>query len=293
MIEKLISGLINDRSALFPVLILLILGLFIVKLVIYFTNDKSVDDKRVNKANDKENNEEDEQEPENFDLRPSLENVTHIPYKPEKLSPDQMLIRSEDFYNLMNKRRTVRQFSTEPVDKQIIYNLIKTAGTSPSGAHTEPWTYVLISTPEMKEKIRKIVEEEEELNYRRRMSRIWVTDLEPFRTNWDKPYLTDVPHLILIFKQVHSFKPDGSKRFHYYNEESTCISAGILLTAIQNAGLATLTSTPLNCGPKIRLLLNRPNYEKLIFLLPVGYPSDTCEVPDLNRKPLNEFLIEY
>ncbi|CAH1981376.1 unnamed protein product [Acanthoscelides obtectus] len=193
----------------------------------------------------------------------------------------------------MNKRRTVRHFSTKPVPKEIICNIIKTAGTAPSGAHTQPWTYVVVSSPEMKQNVREIIEDEEEINYKKRMGKVWTTDLEPLKTNWIKEYLTEAPYLILIFKQTYSFRENGRKKLHYYNEQSVSIAAGILLAAIHYAGLVSLTSTPLNCGPALRNLLGRPSNEKLSLLLPVGYPAEECLVPDLQRKPLDEIMIEF
>ncbi|CAG9763188.1 unnamed protein product [Ceutorhynchus assimilis] len=217
--------------------------------------------------------------------------LKHIPLDFSKLSTEESLKNSEEFYKLLNQRRTVRHFSTQPVPKEIIYNLIKTAGTAPSGAHTEPWTYVVVSNPHMKQKIREIIEEEEEINYKKRMGKVWITDLKPLKTNWVKEYLTDAPFLILVFKQIYSFKEDGTKKIHYYNEQSVAMASGILLAAIQNAGLVSLTSTPLNCGPALRSLLERPNSEKLTLLLPVGYPADDCLVPDLHRKCLEDIMI--
>lgn len=145
-----------------------------------------------------------------------------------------------------------------------------------------------------KASIRTIVEEEEEINYAQRMSRQWTTDLRPLRTNHIKEYLTEAPYLILIFKQTYGIRSlDGLKKVHYYNEFSVSISTGILLSAIQAAGLNSLITTPLNCGPALRTLLGRPINEKLMFLIPVGYSSDDCEVPNLRRKQLEEFLEIY
>lgn len=231
---------------------------------------------------------------ENDDFLPALPaDLQHIPLKFTKLPPEISLTKSEEFYNLMNGRRTVRHFSSEPVPKEILYNIIKTAGTAPSGAHTEPWTYVLVSSMEIKQQIRQIIEAEEEINYKKRMGKIWTTDLKPLKTNWIKEYLTEAPYLILIFKQLYTFREDGKKKLHYYNEQSVSLAAGILLAAIQNAGLVSLTSTPLNCGPALRTLLGRPNNEKLTLLLPVGYPAKDCKIPDLKRKPLEDILVEF
>ncbi|XP_043744562.1 iodotyrosine deiodinase 1 isoform X3 [Cervus elaphus] len=165
------------------------------------------------------------------------------------------------------------------------------AGTAPSGAHTEPWTFVVVKDPDVKHKIREIIEEEEEINYLKRMGPQWVTDLKKFRTNWIKEYLDTAPVLILIFKQVHGFAANGKKKIHYYNEISVSIACGILLAALQNAGLVTVTTTPLNCGPRLRVLLNRPTNEKLLMLLPVGYPSKDATVPNLARKTLDQIMV--
>lgn len=201
------------------------------------------------------------------------------------------------------------------------------SGTAPSGAHTEPWTFVAISNGNLKHKIREIIEREEELNYKKRMGKKWTTDLEPLRTNWIKEYLTVAPWLIFVFKQTYGSLPDGRKKIHYYHEMSVSIACGILITAIQvsiffsgfdkpkqtnveeysnpliiiffvvanekYAGLVTLTSTPLNCGSSLRQLLGRPASEKLCLLLPVGYPSRKATVPKLTRKPLHEILVEF
>ncbi|XP_007941417.1 iodotyrosine deiodinase 1 [Orycteropus afer afer] len=138
-------------------------------------------------------------------------------------------------------------------------------GTAPSGAHTEPWTFVVVKDPDVKHRIQEIIEEEEEINYRKRMGDRWVTDLKKLR--------------------------NGKKKVHYYNEISVSISCGLLLAALQNAGLVTVTTTPLNCGPRLRVLLGRPINEKLLMLLPVGYPSKEATVPNLTRKPLDQIMV--
>ncbi|XP_045515907.1 iodotyrosine deiodinase 1 isoform X1 [Pieris brassicae] len=220
------------------------------------------------------------------------EDTLHVPYKPLQMSTKEVIQRSREYYDLMAKRRTVRSFSTEPIPPEVLENIIKTAGTAPSGAHTEPWTFVVVQDPNVKEAIRNIVEEEEDLNYARRMSRQWVADLKPFATNSSKPYLCDAPALILVFRQTHSMREDGKKRMHYYNEISVAIAAGILLTAIQYCGLVALTSTPLNCNARLRDLLSRPSNERLELLLPIGRPHPDTTVPDLERKPLDQIMIK-
>ncbi|KAM4521508.1 iodotyrosine deiodinase [Odontesthes bonariensis] len=221
------------------------------------------------------------------------EDLAHVPYSPLRYPEEKMLQRSKDFYTLLNHRRSVRFISPEPVPREVIDNVILTAGTAPSGAHTEPWTFVVVSDPVTKHQIRLIVEEEEEMNYRQRMGDRWVQDLSKLRTNWIKEYLDVAPYLILIFKQTHGILPDGRKKTHYYNEISVSISCGILLAALQNVGLVTVTSTPLNCGPQLRLLLKRPANEKLLMLLPVGYPAADATVPDLKRKHLDDIMVHF
>ncbi|XP_056419343.1 iodotyrosine deiodinase 1 [Hyla sarda] len=219
------------------------------------------------------------------------ENLLHVPFSPRRYSEQEMLRRSKEFYELLNQRRSVRFISDEAVPREVINNIISAAGTSPSGAHTEPWTFVVVEDPEVKHKIREIIEEEEEINYRKRMGDKWVNDLKKLKTNWVKEYLDTAPYIILIFKQVYGILSDNRKKTHYYNEISVSIACGILLAAIQNAGLVTVTTTPLNCGPRLRLLLERPVNEKLLMLLPVGYPSKDATVPDLKRKPLDDIMV--
>ncbi|XP_078592300.1 iodotyrosine deiodinase-like isoform X1 [Branchiostoma floridae x Branchiostoma japonicum] len=219
------------------------------------------------------------------------ETTEHIPYRPKRYTEKEMLQRSVEFYRLMDQRRTVRFFSDDPVPLGVVQALIKTAGTSPSGAHTQPWTYVVVQDFSLKHQIREIVEAEEEINYRKRMSATWVKDLEKFRTTWEKPYLDIAPYLIMVFKQTYGIGPNGERLNHYYSEISISISVGILLAAIQNAGLVTVTSTPLNAGPALRTLLGRPVNEKLLLLLPIGYPAHNATVPDLQRRELKDIMV--
>ncbi|CAL8316770.1 unnamed protein product [Merluccius merluccius] len=217
--------------------------------------------------------------------------LPHVPYAPPRYPVASMLERSQDFYSLMNQRRSVRFISPEPVPREVIDNVIRTAGTAPSGAHTEPWTFVVVSDPDTKHEIRTIVEDEEEVNYRQRMGNKWVKDLARIRTTWVKEYLDVAPYLLLIFKQTYGIASGGKRKTHYYNEISVSVSCGILLAALQNVGLVTVTSTPLNCGPRLRVLLQRPANEKLLMLLPVGYPSHDATVPDLKRKPVEDIMV--
>lgn len=232
----------------------------------------------------------DDDDDDNADIADE-EDLPHVQYSAARYPEETMLERSKEFYTLLNQRRTVRSISPEPVPREVIDNVIRTAGTAPSGAHTEPWTFVVVSDAVVKHQIRLIVEEEEEVNYRQRMGDKWVNDLARLKTNWVKEYLDVAPYLILIFKQTHGILPNGKKKTHYYNEISVSLSCGIMLAALQNVGLVTVTSTPLNCGPQLRLLLKRPANEKLLMLLPVGYPAADATVPDLKRKPLNDIMV--
>lgn len=229
-------------------------------------------------------------ESSNKELQPFLEEREHVPFPGATIKLDG---GADQFYKIVNDRRSVRMFSKKPVDFQLIETCIKAAGTGPSGAHTEPWTFCVISTNEIKSEVRRIIEDEELRNYSQRMSKQWTTDLKPLKTNYVKEYLTDAPYLILVFKQIYGFSPDGRKKQHYYNEISVSISTGILLSAIQCAGLSSLVTTPLNCGPALRNLLNRPINEKLLVLLPVGYAADNCKIPDLQRKQIDDILVKY
>lgn len=166
-------------------------------------------------------------------------------------------------------------------------------GTSPSGAHTEPWTFCVVGSESLKRSIRDIVEAEELQNYTARMARQWCADLQPLRTDPVKAYLTDAPYLILVFKQTYGRRADGQKQQHYYHEISTAIAVGLLLTALQCAGLNSLVTTPLNCGPALRTLLNRPINEKLMVLLPVGYAASHCSIPDIGRKGVEQIMVTY
>jgi iodotyrosine deiodinase len=217
--------------------------------------------------------------------------LPHVPFAMTRLPPEEMKARAVSFYRQMDTRRSVRFFSSDPVPDEVIENIVKAAGTSPSGAHSEPWTFVAIKDPEIKTKVREIVEQEEYLNYDRRMGGRWIRDLKFIRTNHEKPYLEKAPYLIVVFKQAYHVEENGTRHAHYYFEISTAIACGVLIAAIHNAGLVTVTTTPLNAGVALRELLGRPDNEKVMLLLPVGYPADDATVPDLKRKPLDQIMV--
>ena len=215
----------------------------------------------------------------------------HILYQKEEISNELSIERSTEFYNWMDSRRSVREYSSKPVSKAVIENIIKTASTAPSGAHKQPWTFCVISNPELKTKIRKAAEEEERESYATRMSDRWLKDLAPLGTDTNKPFLEDAPWLIVVFKRVYEHE-GKEKHNNYYVNESVGIACGMLITAIHNAGLMTLTHTPspMNFLTK---LLNRPTNERPFLLLPVGYAKHPVYVPDIKRKALDEVAVFY
>ncbi len=191
------------------------------------------------------------------------------------------------FYAEMNRRRTVRHFSTDPVPRELVELAIRTAGTAPSGAHHQPWHFVVIGDPALKARIREAAEREEFETYQRRMSEEWRTALAPIGTHWVKEHLTDAPWIVVLFKQSYGILPDGTKRKNYYVDESVGIAAGMFITALHHMGLVTLTHTPTPTG-FLRELLNRGKNETAVLVLPVGFPHAEATVPDFTRKPLEE-----
>lgn len=198
-------------------------------------------------------------------------------------------MRSREFAERMAARRTVRHFSDRPVPLELIENAIRAAATAPSGANQQPWRFVVVGNPDMKRAIRMAAEEEERRNYEGRFPDEWLEALRPFGTDWHKEFLEIAPWLIVIFRLDYGLDA-GRKIKHYYVSESVGIAAGILVTALHLSGLATLTHTPSPMGFLSRIL-ERPANERPFLLIPVGYPADGAEVPDIARKPLDEVLI--
>ncbi|MEP7252312.1 MAG: nitroreductase family protein [Ginsengibacter sp.] len=215
-----------------------------------------------------------------------------IKYVHKEISDEAALKRSSGFLGEMLQRRSVRQFSTKPVPEQLIRNVIATANTAPSGANKQPWTFCVTADPTIKKQIRIAAEEEEFKSYNGRMPEEWLKDLAPLQTDWKKDFLEIAPWLIVVFKKSYNVEADGSKRNNYYVTESTGIATGFLIAAIHNAGLVTLTHTPspMNFLSK---LLERPENEKPFLLLPVGYATEECWVPELKKKTLEEVTFFY
>jgi iodotyrosine deiodinase len=213
----------------------------------------------------------------------------------ERLPTEQQLARSREFLAQMRTRRTVRDFSPEPVPLELITNAIATASTAPSGANQQPWTFVVVSDPQVKRQIRIAAEAEEKESYERRMSQEWLEALAHLGTDWHKPHLEDAPYLIVVFAQAYEVQNDpetGEQRRikHYYVTESVGIAVGMLLASLHLAGLATLTHTP---SPMKFLsdVLNRPENERALVVIPVGYPAENAKVPVITKKPLDAVMV--
>ena len=212
----------------------------------------------------------------------------------DRLDPSEQISRSEEFLQRMVKRRSVRHFASAPVPLSLIENAIKVAGSAPSGANQQPWTFAVISDPALKRKIRLAAEAEEKESYERRMTPEWLAALAVLGTDWRKPHIEDAPYVIVVFRQAFGLRQNDAgeeeRVTHYYSEESVGIAVGFLLAALHISGLATLTHTP---SPMKFLaeILGRPANERPYVLIPVGYPAEAAEVPVISKKSLDEIMV--
>ena len=214
-----------------------------------------------------------------------------IPHEFPRLEPAEQTRRADEFFHEMDRRRSVRAFSDEPVARHLIEQAIRTASTAPSGAHRQPWTFVVVGDPGLKAQIRVAAEEEERINYEGgRMPEHWQEALQPIGTDWHKEFLEVAPWLVILFEQRYGVGRTGEKVHHFYVKESCGIAAGMFIAALHHMGLATLTHTP---SPMkfLSRLLDRPANERPFCMFPIGYPAEGCEVPDLTRKTLDEISI--
>ncbi len=214
----------------------------------------------------------------------------HLPFRPDRIPAEESLERGRAFFSEMDARRSVRHFSDDPVPREAIELAVRTASTAPSGAHRQPWRFVVIDNPALKSKIREAAEHEEKISYEGgRMPPDWIEALAPLGTNWEKEYLEKAPYIVVLFEEIHSFHPDGRQRKNYYVRESVGIAAGLFIGALHRMGLATLTHTP---SPMAFLtkLLGRPKNERPFILFPVGYPAGDATVPDIQRKALDDVI---
>lgn len=214
----------------------------------------------------------------------------HVPFRPERIPPDEQLRRGEAFLERMRQRRSVRFFSAEPVPREAIDLAIRAAGTAPSGAHQQPWTFVVVDDAALKRRIREGAEAEEREFYTRRAPPEWLEALAPLGTDWRKPFLEAAPYLIVVFRHAFHPGPAGARHKTYYSIESAGIAVGLLIAALHTMGLCTLTHTP---SPMdfLNHLLRRPEHERPFVLLPVGYAAPDATVPDLRRKTLEEIRV--
>ncbi len=215
-----------------------------------------------------------------------------IPLEFERLSADEQVRRSREFLDRVRARRTVRSFSPEPVPIEVIENAIRAAALAPSGANQQPWRFVVVGDPAVKRRIRLAAEAEERENYEHRFPRSWLDALEPFGTDWHKEFLEAAPYLIVMFRIDYGIEEEGGetrKVKHYYVQESVGIAAGVLLTALHWAGLATLTHTPSPMG-FLAEILERPANERPFLLIPAGYPAPDATVPAIAKKRLDEVM---
>lgn len=215
-----------------------------------------------------------------------------IPLDYTKPSCEDIQKMAHGYYKSMQSRRSVRFFSDEEIPSGVLHHLIMAAGSAPSGANKQPWSFCIVTDSILKTKIRAAAEKEEFENYHGRMSEEWLKDLEKFDTDWQKDFLTQAPALIILFKKAYDILPDGTKAKNYYVNESVGIAAGFLISAIHQSGLVTLTHTP---SPMnfLQDLLNRPENERAFLLLPIGYPKKDTLVPDIKRKDEKDILFWY
>ena len=224
---------------------------------------------------------------------PAMNKPEFIPYDYERLSPEQSIQKAQEFYLSTDRRRSVRMFSADPVPRKLIELAISAGSTAPSGAHRQPWKFVAISNQDLKREIRVAAEKEEYESYEGgRMSEEWKTALKPFGTNWQKPFLETVPWIVVVFEETYRLREDGSREKNYYVKESVGLACGLFINALHEMGLATLTHTPSPMG-FLSKILKRPDNERPFILFPIGYPADDAEVPNLDRKPLDDVAVWF
>ncbi len=205
------------------------------------------------------------------------------------MSEHEMIDRAARFASIAATRRSVRDFSSDAIPREVLLHAIAAAASAPSGANLQPWKFVVVTEPSLKSRIREAAEEEEKENYSGRMPKEWLEALAPLQTDWRKEFLEIAPALIVVFREDYR-EDDGRKLHNYYVAESVGIACGFLLAALHDAGLATLTHTPSPMG-FLREILERPSNEKPFLLIPVGYPAKECRVPDIRRKPTEDVVI--
>ena len=215
-----------------------------------------------------------------------------VPLSWEELPDAEMQKKALNLFENMNKRRTTRHFSSRHVPKELIETAIMCGSTAPSGAHLQPWTFVAVSNQELKTKMREAAEAEERKTYSERMPEAWQEVLEPLGTDAVKEHMTDAPWIVVLFRQSKRVRDNGEVGPTYYSTESCGIAAGMFIHAIHNMGLVTLTHTPSPMG-FLRDILQRPDHEHAMLVLPVGYPAEDAMVPDISRKSLEDVSVFF
>ena len=215
-----------------------------------------------------------------------------VPLSWEELPDVEMQKKALELFENMNKRRTTRHFSSRHVPKELIETAIMCGSTAPSGAHLQPWTFVAVSNQELKAKMREAAEIEERKTYSERMPEAWQEVLEPLGTDAVKEHMTDAPWIVVLFRQSKRVRDNGEVGPTYYSTESCGIAAGMFIHAIHNMGLVTLTHTPSPMG-FLRDILQRPDHEHAMLVLPVGYPAEDARVPDISRKSLEDVSVFF
>jgi iodotyrosine deiodinase len=219
-----------------------------------------------------------------------MDDARSVPLDFQRLPPDEMLAEARRLLERMWRRRSVRAFSTDPVDREVVEAVLRVAASAPSGAHLQPWTFVVVTDPDLKARIRAAAEAEERAFYRERAPEEWLAALAPLGTDEVKTHLTDAPYVVVVFRHRYEVLPDGTHRRNYYSAESCGIAAGFLIAAAHLAGLATLPHTPSPMG-FLAEVLDRPEHEQAFLVLPLGYPAPDAEVPDIERKPADEVVV--
>jgi len=215
-----------------------------------------------------------------------------VPYRPHPVARESVVSAAENEYLVLNERRSVREFSSEPVPREAVEFAIRAGATAPSGANRQPWTFVLVGDSAIKREIRLAAENEERINYEGgRLPQHWLDALAPLGTDWQKPFLEVAPWLVIVFEQRYGLTDEGDKQHNYYVKESVGIACGLFISTLHRCGLVTLTHTP---SPMAFLtkLLGRPENERPFILFPVGYPADGARVPDISRKSLEQVMVE-
>jgi len=219
-----------------------------------------------------------------------IPSVALAPYP--RYSEDEMRSRARALHQALDTRRTVRDFSDQPVPREVIASCIRTAGTAPSGANQQPWHFAVVTDPAIKRQIREAAEAEERAFYEHRAPDEWLEALSHLGTDADKPFLETAPYLIVVFALVNRTDENGQRTKHYYPYESTGLATGLLISALHNVGLASLTHTP-NPMKFLNQVLERPSNERPFLILVTGYPAEGVKVPDIERRSLEEICTFY